>query len=218
MASRFTSRMGVGYSVLQCKSVMSSLPPSSSTRSASSISERALMPVDKMSGLFERRHFFEVRQVRDLARGDLPHGHVERREEVDAREVERRREVLDADLLTIGRELAVRFKAEVDAPHHLELALARAGLRLLVVGLFGEFAHDLLGHGRLVFHDVGPGPLCGQRHLLCAREAAVVVDARLGDDQNGHGCLFLPFSAAARAAGACSQAPRAGPCPSSSAR
>ena len=42
--------MGVGYSVLQCKSVMGPAPPSSRIVSASSISLIMLMPVERITG------------------------------------------------------------------------------------------------------------------------------------------------------------------------
>ena len=83
------------------------------------------------------------------------------------------------------------LKAEVDAAHHLQLALLGPGLPLLVLRLLGEFGDDQLGHGGLVFHHIRAALLGHQGHLLGQLQAAVVVYTGFRNDQNAHG--IAPF-------------------------
>ena len=132
---------------------------------------------------FQRGDPFQIGQVRDLSGRDLVYGQLQRRQEIDAVQIKGRGEVFDADLLAVSFQLPVAVKAEVDAAHHL-LAFRLARLRLLVFGLFGKFAHDQLRHRRLVFYDIRPCSFCRKGHFFCARKAAVVVHARLRDDEH----------------------------------
>ena len=56
---------------------------------------------------FQRGHCLQIRQVRDLARGDLEQRQPQRAEEPDAGQIERCREILDADGVAVFLQLPV---------------------------------------------------------------------------------------------------------------
>ena len=79
-------------------------------------------------------------------------------------------------------------RATFPGPDHVVLA-AVAGMGLLVVGLGGHWRDQLVGDERLELHRVGAriDRRVDERHRQV--DAAVVIDAGLGDDEHVHGAL-----------------------------
>ncbi len=126
---------------------------------------------------------FQQRLVGHLARGQLdaldPQAHQHRHRLLRKGS----REELDADLLRVRGNLAVFVLVQLELPDHVEL-VGVAGVGALVVGGGGVGRDHVAGAEGLELHRVGAGPVRGLHQLQGQVEAAVVVDAGLGDDKD----------------------------------
>ncbi len=127
------------------------------------------------------RYFTEVRQVSDLARGDLPVIHAQPGETVDRYEIEWRAHKPDADFITILFQTGIIRQRQMNLSAHLKLTLVGSGRLLLIFSFWRERRDHQLGNRGLKFHVVGSGFFCGRYHAPRQVEITVVVDTRLGD-------------------------------------
>ena len=133
-------------------------------------------------------HQTEVRQIRDLARGDLESVRAELGEKLDALRVEAAGEELDSAVLAMGYERLMHVARELQPTQHRMLGFTVGRGLPLVRRFHGSGSGDAICPERLELDQIRAR--VGGRIDQSASQGhvAVMVDSRLGDDQR-HVCL-----------------------------
>jgi hypothetical protein len=75
-------------------------------------------------------------------------------------------------------------RADLEPPEHIHLRFIISDIAFLILGHAGVMSRDLLRRERLKFHDVRARCSSGVDQRQRKIQAAVVIDARLGDHCN----------------------------------
>ena len=167
---------------------------------------RACPPLDRVErrlDLAERRHpgrqddrqpetrgVAEERQIRDLPGWDLDPPDAQLDEQLQALDIERRRQELDVVLPARLDQCLVVTARQLQPADHLVLAFAGSRVADLIVRLRGVEGDASTGDERLELDDIGArlGRLGDE--LPGELDAPVVVHARLGDHEGGDESLL----------------------------
>lgn len=127
----------------------------------------------------------QIRQVGDLAGGNLEALGAERGEVVEAGDIEAGGEEADTLRLTVGDQGRVHRRAQLQLAQHRDLRLGLIGGARLVFGLGGARGREPLGAEGLELDQVGAGLGGDLDQALGESEVSMMVDAGFGDDESG---------------------------------
>ena len=125
----------------------------------------------------------EERQIDDLARRHLESGDAERIEQIGGRLVERRGQKHDAAFPAMRYQPRIGLRLEFKPFEHGMLALFGLGCDLLIGRLGSRRACQPIGRKSLELDRIGAGRGRDIDQLQRQFEVAIVIDARLGDDE-----------------------------------
>ena len=126
---------------------------------------------------------FDVRDIRNLARGDLIGGNAEIIEQVHTAVIESRRQEINPAIAACIKQMSMRSFIELQLAKHLQLRLFRTRRAELIASFLPFGGHHLVSAKSLKLDGVGSS-LCGRiDELFRQTEISIVVDPSLSNQK-----------------------------------